>query len=245
MKPLSWIIASGALSLFIPTAMAQQVVEHPAGSPVAGVPKETYGGSPARVAGRPVPMFWECSITTKEETGVVSAEPRATVVKCLVPLADVEFIGQQNYIVDGNIEVWEVTASMRSKTFLRFYHITEIAGAAWKRLASGAASVDEMISGISGQPAMTPSMQSPRNTKVVKNYPVTTHAQTVEYRVQKREQVEALYLSLRDAFFNYKTFDLVEAQRQATIVPFDTEQKPKPAKSPLDVDLLDDGAKEE
>ena len=84
--------------------------------------------------------------------------------------------------------------------------------------------MDDLLSKQLGQVAVTPSMQSPRNSKVVKNYPVTTHAQTVEYRLQKKEEVEELYTSLRNAFLTYKTFDLVDSQREATVIRFEATQ---------------------
>ena len=224
------LLASGGLA---------QVVEHPVNSPLSGAPRELQGTNVVRVPGRVTPMFWECSITTTDENASTD-KPATTQVNCLVPLADVEFIGKQNYIVDGNIEVTEVTASMRSKTFLRFYFIKEIEGAAWQRLANEAARVDDLLSKHTGQMNVTPSMQSPRNSKVVKNYPVTTHAQTVEYRLQKKEEVEELYTSLRDAFFTYKTFDLVESQRGATIISFEANQtQRKKGGSVLDAELPD------
>lgn len=203
-------------------AASAEVVEHPVGSPLAGPPKELHGSSVVRVNGRVTPMFWECSITTTDDG---QTDPNAaTQVNCIVPLAEVEFVAKQNYIVDGNIDVTEVTASMRSKTLLRFYFIKEIEGAAWQRLASDAARMDDLLSKQLGQVAVTPSMQSPRNSKVVKNYPVTTHAQTVEYRLQKKEEVEELYTSLRNAFLTYKTFDLVDSQREATVIRFEATQ---------------------
>ena len=36
--------------------------------------------------------------------------------------------------------------------------------------------------------------------KVVKNYPTTTHARTVEYRVVKKEDLNKIYESAEEAF---------------------------------------------
>ena len=237
MKKTALLIASSAIAL-LALAGSAEVVEHPVGSPLSGAPKELQGVNVVRVPGRVTPMFWECSITTTEDGNTDSNA--ASQVNCMVPLAEVEFVAKQNYIVDGNIDVTEVTASMRSKTLLRFYFIKEIEGAAWQRLASDAARVDDLLSKQTGQLAVTPSMQSPRNSKVVKNYPVTTHAQTVEYRLQKKEEVEELYTSLRNAFLTYKTFDLVDSQREATVIRFEaTQSKRKKPESGSPGDLPD------
>jgi hypothetical protein len=40
--------------------------------------------------------------------------------------------------------------------------------------------------------------------KVVKNYPTTTHAHTVEYRVDTREQLNKIFESAETAFRQFK-----------------------------------------
>ncbi len=75
-----------------------------ADNPIAQPAKSMTGSNVALVQGRVAPILWQCKIKTLEGDAA-DGTPLVTEVNTLVALGDVEFVGKQNYIVDGKIEV--------------------------------------------------------------------------------------------------------------------------------------------
>ncbi len=138
---------------------------------------------------------------------------------CTLPLADIEAVSLQNYIVDGKIEVTETTAALKSSSFIRFYFITNAPGSGIlddraKRVAD---KMEESTEKYGQIPNATPIIQSRSNQKVIKNYPITTHAHMMEHRVLDRKQVYEIYDSLDQTILEFKSFPLAPEQRSKTL----------------------------
>lgn len=143
------------------------------------------------------PSIWRCKIHSTNAEDVWS----------IIPFEEIQTIGKQNYIVDGKIEVNEVTIALKPKTYVKFYHLTSVpllGGLVGDKANEVADKAQDRIQKYIEQPSITPSLQSSNNDKVVKNYPVTTHAQFLEYRVTSLEYLDAIYNTLDIYFLNYK-----------------------------------------
>jgi hypothetical protein len=156
---------------------------------------------PDKVAGVIRPLFWICEIHKKDH-----------VLKCSLPVADIEFVSLQNYIVDGRMEVTEATAIMKTKTLVRFYFIDKVDdGSIVEKTAEKVKDAAEQY-----VPTVGNVIQGTGGDKVVKNYPVTTHAQNIEYRLSTKQKVIAIYESLDKMLVDFKAFPIVEQQRDQT-----------------------------
>jgi hypothetical protein len=111
----------------------------------------------------------------------------------IVSTGQISSISTSEYIVDGAARVTELTVATTSSVTARFYYIETVvqndrALAVVNRLQGKA----EEIAGRAGQ--------EPIWQKVVKNYPLTTHAHTVEYRLSSKDQIQKLFTSLNDTW---------------------------------------------
>jgi hypothetical protein len=145
-----------------------------------------------------VPLLWRCQIED---------------MACTIQLPDLEFVAIHNYVVDGMVEVTEATAAMKSKAFVRFYFVEPASqgGMIGDRLKEGAERAADLSDRFI-KPALTPSIQNTRSDKVLKNYPATTHAQMIEYRVKTKEAVYDIYQSLDRTLLEYRGLPLIESQ---------------------------------
>lgn len=118
----------------------------------------------------------------------------------MVRIASIVSVSQHQYLVDGSMRVYEVTIATDSSALARFYYIEPATGTgpggyidnAVKQVSDAAESV---VGTAGGQPVWK---------EVVKNYPTTTHAHTVEYRLESLQQLNNLYKSAADCFNNDK-----------------------------------------
>jgi len=111
-----------------------------------------------------------------------------------VKMGTIDSVSMHEYIVDGAANVTELTIATTSNEVARFYYLEMITpqspvGVGQSLIDKAHEKVEEGLQR-TGQAAVL--------HKVVKNYPTTTHAHTIEYRVEKKEQLNTLY----NAFLN-------------------------------------------
>jgi len=112
-----------------------------------------------------------------------------------VALRSVVSVSTHEYLVDGVARVTEVNIDTTGSILARFYYIEPATPNA--PLGIGTATLEKTQQLLNeatertGQDAWK---------KVVKNYPTTTHARTVEYRLTNRDQINTIFSSAEEAF---------------------------------------------
>lgn len=113
----------------------------------------------------------------------------------MVRLDRIASISRHRYLLDGAVIVDEVTVDTAGQALARFYHLTPVSDAVGnesvQRIAGRGREILEQATGRANTDVQN---------MVVKKYPDTTHARTIEYRVESAEQLTALYNSLRTAW---------------------------------------------
>lgn len=113
----------------------------------------------------------------------------------MVALDRIASISRSSYVLDGGLIVTEVTIDTVGNALCRIYQITPAAEnsrvSSAQRLTERARELTNRASEVTGADLAN---------MVQKNYPTTTHAKTVEYRVQERSTLDALYGSLNQAW---------------------------------------------
>lgn len=118
----------------------------------------------------------------------------------IVDTAQIVSVSTHEYIVDGAARVVELTVATSSSVIARFYHVETLPQSAYgTRGKEILDQVEQRVTGLASRVG-----QEPVWKKVVKNYPTTTHAHTVEYRLETKEQVQALYNSVAAAWMQNK-----------------------------------------
>ena len=113
----------------------------------------------------------------------------------MVALDRISSIALQEYIVDGSLLVREVTIDTNGRAIARFYHRSPVTDAMRQNGLTSLAERGRELLENAGQRA-----GSEVQDMVQKNYPTTTHAATIEFRLQQIEQLDALYESVRKAW---------------------------------------------
>jgi hypothetical protein len=102
-------------------------------------------------------------------------------------------VSTQEYVLDGAARVTEVNVSTSGVMQPRFYYIEALSVPG--PTSAGAAAVDRAKTALEEAASrMVPG--DPVWAKVIKTYPTTTHAGTIEYRLENKEQLKALFKSL-------------------------------------------------
>ena len=118
----------------------------------------------------------------------------------IVALDRISAVGKHEYLVDGGFVVTEVTIDTVGSVVARFYF-----GEQFKPEMPGATGqavnrrVQEVIETVKER---TRTNQTDR--LVVKNYPTTTHARTIEFRLNEKQNLEALFQSVNRAWITGK-----------------------------------------
>jgi len=108
-------------------------------------------------------------------------------------------VSSHEYVVDGSARVTEVNIDTSGNLAVRFYYIEPAASAGPGGL--GAATLGKV------QNILTDAAErsgSDSWKKVVKSYPVTTHARTVEYRVGSKDSLTKIFTSASNSQGNGK-----------------------------------------
>ncbi|MEA3189382.1 MAG: hypothetical protein QOD99_3212 [Chthoniobacter sp.] len=113
-----------------------------------------------------------------------------------VALRAVISVSSHEYLVDGAARVTEVNLDTTGSMTVRFYFIEPITPQS--PIGLGQSAIDRAqelakeVAGRTGQDAIW--------EKVVKNYPTTTHARTIEYRLESADQLRKVFESAESAF---------------------------------------------
>lgn len=113
-----------------------------------------------------------------------------------IALNSISSVSQHEYLVDGAARVSEVTISATGPSLARFYFIEPVAAQSPVGLGQS------IVESAKERAAMLTERTGTGEvwTRVVKSYPATTHAHTVEYRLESREQLDALFRSALDSW---------------------------------------------
>ncbi len=117
----------------------------------------------------------------------------------MVALDRISAVSRHKYVLNGNLIVDEVTVDTVGNSLVRFYFISPITdamggtntGSAASRIVERGRELVDKAASAAGTDA---------HNMVVKNYPDTTHARTIEYRVHSAQEIGALYNSVRTAW---------------------------------------------
>ena len=113
-----------------------------------------------------------------------------------VALDRITSISKHSYIIDGNISVTEVVIDTSGNALTRFYYL-EPAGQGTANLGANISQRGkELLDKVSQRTGVN------ANSAVVKQYPETTHAKTVEFRISDGIALDALFNSARTAWIN-------------------------------------------
>jgi len=116
----------------------------------------------------------------------------------MVSLPTVASVSTHEYVVDGVARVTELTVATNSAVVARFYFLEPMVPKS--PIGLGQSVIDKVQQ--RGEEAAGRTGVEEIWKKVVKNYPLTTHAHTVEYRVDSVDQIKRLQKSLEDAWRN-------------------------------------------
>ncbi|MEO5719688.1 MAG: hypothetical protein ABIR29_14105 [Chthoniobacterales bacterium] len=152
-------------------------------------------------------LFILASATARAQTP--SPSPSATPVprlpywRCELPggtyevaIRSIVSVSSHQYIVDGAARVNEVNVDTAGNMAVRFYYIEPTA--AKSPLGVGQSAVDRVseLAKEAGQRVGADQVWE----RVVKTYPTTTHAHSIEYRVESEEQLKQIFSSAQEAF---------------------------------------------
>lgn len=171
MKWQSTALIAGILWLQLSTAHSQQNPEKP------GITQQTQD---TKTSDR----FWQASLSGGHY---------------MVALDRISSISRHKYVLDGTVIVDEVTVDALGQALARFYFIQPVSAAAGGTMAGNAAAKV----GERGQELLDRAAQvagSDIHQMVIKKFPETTHAHTIEYRLLSEEQLSALHQSARAAW---------------------------------------------
>lgn len=117
----------------------------------------------------------------------------------MVALDRISAISRHKYVLNGNLLVDEVTVDALGQALVRFYQISPLTDALGaSATANAAARIADRGRELVDKAAGT--LGTDAHNMVVKNYPDTTHARTIEYRVLSETELGALYNSVRTAW---------------------------------------------
>lgn len=117
----------------------------------------------------------------------------------MVALDRISSISRHKYLLDGALIVDEVTVDALGQALVRFYFLTPVTSAITGNAAGNAASRIVERGRELVDKAASDAGTNVQNM-VVKKFPETTHAHTIEYRVMSAEELGALYGSVRTSW---------------------------------------------
>jgi len=106
-------------------------------------------------------------------------------------------VSTHEYLVDGVARVTEMNIDTPGTLAVRFYYLEPVVPTS--PIGIGQTTLDK-VQELGEEAAGRVSPGQPPWEKVVKNYPTTTHAHTVEYRLESKQQLQSLFNSAEQAF---------------------------------------------
>ncbi|MEN3943957.1 hypothetical protein WJU23_21825 [Prosthecobacter sp. SYSU 5D2] len=115
----------------------------------------------------------------------------------LVRCTQIQALSKHEYVADAAARVVEVNLTMNSNMTVRFYYLEPVRLEGGGMLGAGQQALDKAREAMQN----AASRISPTITvaKVVKSYPQTTHAHTVEFVLSSEERLNSLYESLEQS----------------------------------------------
>jgi hypothetical protein len=148
----------------------------------------------------------QAATPTPTPTPTPTATATRTLWKCTLPggtyqvlVSAILSVSSHEYVVDGAARVTEVNIDTSGQLAVRFYYIEPAVTAGPGGI--GAATLGKV------QSILTDAAErsgSDSWKKVVKSYPVTTHARTVEYRVGSKDSLTKIFTSASNSQANGK-----------------------------------------
>jgi hypothetical protein len=106
-------------------------------------------------------------------------------------------VSTHEYLVDGVARVTEMNIDTPGNLAVRFYYLEPLVPNS--PVGIGQATLDKAQALAEGAVSQVTPGEPPWE-KVIKSYPTSTHAHTVEYRLETKDQLEALFNSAEQAF---------------------------------------------
>jgi hypothetical protein len=108
--------------------------------------------------------------------------------KIVLPYSSITSISLHNYEVDGAITVTEVTVGTMGSEIARFYYLEPITPES--PAGVGQEAIEQLKDKVQ---ELTQRAGQDLSSRVVRNYPESTHAHTIEFRLPSKADVERLY----------------------------------------------------
>jgi hypothetical protein len=115
-----------------------------------------------------------------------------------VAIRSIISVSTHEYVVDGVARVTELNIETPGDTEVRYYYLEPLTTTS--PIGVGQSAFDKAQEAVTEAASRLSPDQEPPWEKVVKNYPTTTHAHTVEYRVDSKDDLETLFNSVDQAF---------------------------------------------
>jgi len=179
-----------AATFFVSTGFSQVPGEGDSPSNPAPSPGATPEGAPTPDPDAPMPGTPEFETITYWKAELPGGS-------FTIAHDSVSGVSSQEYVLDGTARVTEVNVITSGVMQPRFYYIEPLTPVAPVAAAQGA--VDRTKSAIE-EAASRLVPGDPIWAKVIKTYPTTTHAGTIEYRIETKQQIENLYKSLESSW---------------------------------------------
>jgi hypothetical protein len=114
-----------------------------------------------------------------------------------VAIRSILSVSTHEYLVDGVARVTEMNIDTPGNLLVRFYYLEPLTPNS--PLGIGQSTLDK-VQEIAKEGKSRVSPGDAPWEKVVKSYPTSTHAHTVEYRVASKDQIDTLFKSADEAF---------------------------------------------
>lgn len=157
--------------------LASTAVAQTRPNPVTGSPTPAPTPQPSVAGQKPI---WRCNLPGGTYQVAVSA---------------ILSVSSHEYVVDGTARVTEVNVDTAGQLTARFYYIEPAITAGPGGI--GAATLGK-VQGLLTEAAERSGSDAWK--KVVKSYPATTHARTVEYRVASRDSLNKIFSGATNSF---------------------------------------------
>lgn len=117
----------------------------------------------------------------------------------IVALDRITSISKHTYVIGGSLRVTEVVIDTSGNALARFYYIIPVSEDSNSNIGSGITTrTKELIDKVGERTGVN------GNTIVEKQYPTTTHAKTVEFRISDEGNLDKLYNSARKTWISGK-----------------------------------------
>ena len=116
----------------------------------------------------------------------------------MVKAGQIIAVSKHEYIADGVARVVEVNVMLNTNSHVRFYFLEPARLEGTGMIAAGQQAIDKARAAVQDAASkISPTLTEP---KVVKGYPLSTHAHTIEYVIKEEARLNSLFSSLENAF---------------------------------------------